>query len=75
MDSEGIRQIFWCEIWAPLSSAKRHDNSRIVALFLDSLFEEALFDDEGAWIVAKAGSLQLPRPQNTKECPGSSLLH
>ena len=50
---EVIKEIPWRDIWTPLAVAKRRGNLRIADVFLNSLFAEALFDDEGAWITAR----------------------
>lgn len=39
----------WQEIWTPLCEAKRHGNLGITQVFLDALFEQAVFDDRGVW--------------------------
>ncbi len=47
--TEGMKLISWQEIWTPLSEAKRQGNLGITETFLDTLFEQAVFDDRGAW--------------------------
>lgn len=71
IDSQGIRLISWLDIWTAVSSAEKDGNSQIVELFLIRLFEEALFNDEGAWLVANTR----PKPHKTEEWTASSLLH
>ena len=73
-DSEETRLILWHEIWPSLSLAERRGNSQIVAVFLDRLLEQAVFDDEGAWVVAKAESHWLPAAE-TERRTESNLLH
>jgi hypothetical protein len=70
IDSHGIRLISWLDIWTAVSSAERHGNLQIVELFLIKLFEEGVFDDEGAWSVPNTA-----RPHKTEESAASSLLH
>lgn len=47
--TQGMKLIPWQEIWTPLSEAKRQGNLGITQVFLDTLFEQALFDDHGVW--------------------------
>lgn len=44
-----IRLIPWQEIWRALFVAKLRGSSKITEIFLNSLFAEAVFDDQGAW--------------------------
>lgn len=74
MGREGTRLILWREMWPRLSAAKRHGYSQIVTVFLERLFEEAVFDDEGAWIV-KPDSIGWPPPAETEERTESNLPH
>lgn len=39
----------WREIWDSLASARLRGNGRMVEVFYDTLFNEAVFDDRGAW--------------------------
>ncbi len=39
----------WGEIWASLNAARLRGNGRMVEVFYDTLFNEAVFDDRGAW--------------------------
>ncbi len=39
----------WKHIWASLAAAKLRGNGRMVQVFYDTLFNEAVFDDRGAW--------------------------
>ena len=39
----------WKNIWDSLTSARLRGNGRMVEVFYDTLFNEAVFDDRGAW--------------------------
>jgi maltooligosyltrehalose synthase len=39
----------WNEIWTSLTIAALRGNRRMVEVFYETLFEEAVFDDRGAW--------------------------
>lgn len=39
----------WRDIWDSLTTARLQGNARMVEVFYDTLFEEAVFDDRGAW--------------------------
>jgi hypothetical protein len=39
----------WKDIWSSLKIAKHGGNGEMVAVFYDTLFKEAVFDDNGAW--------------------------
>ncbi len=39
----------WNDIWASLAAARLRGNGRMVEVFYDTLFNEAVFDDRGAW--------------------------
>lgn len=39
----------WENIWASLTAARLRGNGRMVEVFYDTLFNEAVFDDRGAW--------------------------
>ncbi|MGH7845187.1 MAG: hypothetical protein ACREQW_08465 [Candidatus Binatia bacterium] len=56
IDSQEIRLISWLGIWTAVSAAKRHGNLQMLDLFLTRLFEEAMLDDEGAWLVPNTAS-------------------
>jgi hypothetical protein len=47
----------WDDIWTSLTIARLRGNVRMVEVFYDTLFEEAVFDDRGAWSlnIIKAG--------------------
>ncbi len=48
-DREAMTLIPWKDIWASLNIAKHRGNGEMVAVFYDTLFKEAVFDDNGAW--------------------------
>jgi hypothetical protein len=39
----------WNDIWTSLTMATLRGNWRMVEVFYDTLFKEAVFDDRGAW--------------------------
>ena len=39
----------WNDIWNSLTIASLRGNRRMVSVFYDTLFNEAVFDDRGAW--------------------------
>jgi maltooligosyltrehalose synthase len=39
----------WNDIWTSLTVAALRGNRRMVEIFYDTLFKEAVFDDRGAW--------------------------
>jgi hypothetical protein len=39
----------WKNIWVSLAAARLRGNGRMVEVFYDTLFNEAVFDDRGAW--------------------------
>ncbi len=39
----------WGDLWASLAAARLRGNGRMVEVFYDTLFNEAVFDDRGAW--------------------------
>ena len=39
----------WDNIWTSLAMARLRGNGRMVEVFYDTLFKEAVFDDRGAW--------------------------
>jgi hypothetical protein len=39
----------WNDIWRSLTVAALRGNRRMVEVFYDTLFKEAVFDDRGAW--------------------------
>lgn len=48
-EHSGMKFIPWDEIWASLAVAKIRGNGEMIEVFYDTLFKEAVFDDEGAW--------------------------
>ena len=48
-DREAMTLIPWKDIWSSLKIAKHGGNGEMVAVFYDTLFKEAVFDDNGAW--------------------------
>lgn len=48
-DRETMTLIPWEDIWTSLKIAKHGGNGEMVAVFYDTLFKEAVFDDNGAW--------------------------
>jgi hypothetical protein len=48
-DREMMTLIPWKDIWASLKIASHGGNGEMVAVFYDTLFKEAVFDDNGAW--------------------------
>jgi hypothetical protein len=39
----------WNDIWNSLTLASLRGNRRMIEVFYDTLFKEAVFDDRGAW--------------------------
>ena len=39
----------WNDIWTSLTMASLRGNRRMVEVFYETLFNEAVFDDRGAW--------------------------
>jgi len=46
---EAMTLIPWEDIWTSLKIARHRGNGEMVAVFYDTLFKEAVFDDNGAW--------------------------
>jgi hypothetical protein len=44
-----MKLIPWEDIWTSLSVARIRGNSDMIDVFYDTLFREAIFDDDGAW--------------------------
>jgi hypothetical protein len=44
-----MRLIPWEDIWTSLRVARIRGNGEMIAVFYDTLFKEAVFDDDGAW--------------------------
>lgn len=49
VDREMMTLIPWKDIWNSLKIASHRGNGEMVAVFYDTLFKEAVFDDNGAW--------------------------
>ena len=50
-DFAGMKLIPWRDIWGTLSVAKTRGNRRMIEVFYDRLFRDAVFDDRGAWSI------------------------
>ena len=50
-DFEGMKLIPWRDIWGTLSVAKTRGNRRMIEVFYETLFKDAVFDDRGAWSI------------------------
>jgi hypothetical protein len=48
-DSESMKLIPWEDIWTSLRVAQIRGNGEMIDVFYDTLFKEAIFDDDGAW--------------------------
>ena len=48
-DHEAMTLIPWKDVWASLTVARHRGNGEMVEVFYDTLFKEAVFDDNGAW--------------------------
>jgi hypothetical protein len=44
-----MKLIPWEDIWTSLRVARIHGNGDMIDVFYDTLFREAIFDDDGAW--------------------------
>ena len=44
-----MKLIPWEDIWTSLRVARIRGNGEMIAVFYDTLFKEAVFDDDGAW--------------------------
>jgi hypothetical protein len=44
-----MKLIPWEDIWTSLRVARIRGNGEMIEVFYDTLFKEALFDDNGAW--------------------------
>lgn len=50
LTSDGnMKLIPWKDIWISLRVARTRGNGEMIEVFYDTLFKEAIFDDEGAW--------------------------
>jgi len=48
-NDETMKLIPWEDIWTSLSVARIRGNREMIEVFYDTLFKEAVFDDDGAW--------------------------
>jgi hypothetical protein len=46
---EAMTLIPWEDIWSSLRVAKHRGNGEMIEVFYDTLFKDAIFDDNGAW--------------------------
>ena len=46
---ESMKLIPWEDIWTSLRVARIRGNGDMIDVFYDTLFREAIFDDDGAW--------------------------
>ena len=46
---EAMKLIPWEDIWTSLRVARIRGNGEMIDVFYDTLFKEAVFDDDGAW--------------------------
>lgn len=46
-----MKLIPWEDIWTSLRVARIRGNGEMIEVFYDTLFKEALFDDQGAWAI------------------------
>jgi hypothetical protein len=46
---EAMKLIPWKDIWSSLRVAKHRGNGEMIEVFYDTLFKDAVFDDNGAW--------------------------
>jgi hypothetical protein len=44
-----MKLIPWEDIWTSLRVARIRGNGEMIEIFYDTLFKEAVFDDNGAW--------------------------
>lgn len=49
IDRGPMKLIPWEEIWHSLRDARIRGHGEMIAVFYETLFKEALFDDHGAW--------------------------
>jgi hypothetical protein len=50
-NGETMKLIPWEDIWTSLRVARIRGNGEMIDVFYDTLFKEAIFDDDGAWSV------------------------
>ena len=48
-NEESMKLIPWEDIWTSLRVARVRGNGEMIDVFYDTLFKEAVFDDDGAW--------------------------
>ena len=48
-NGETMKLIPWEDIWTSLRVARIRGNGEMIDVFYDTLFKEAVFDDDGAW--------------------------
>jgi hypothetical protein len=48
-DRVQMKLIPWEDIWTSLRVARIRGNGEMIEVFYDTLFKEAVFDDNGAW--------------------------
>lgn len=48
---ETMKLIPWEDIWTSLRVARIRGNGEMIDVFYDTLFKEAVFDDDGAWSI------------------------
>lgn len=48
-NAESLKLIPWEDIWTSLRVARIRGNGEMIDVFYDTLFKEAVFDDDGAW--------------------------
>lgn len=48
---ESLKLIPWEDIWTSLRVARIRGNGEMIDVFYDTLFKEAVFDDDGAWAI------------------------
>lgn len=48
-DRSAMKRIPWSEIWRSLHSARMRGQGEMIEVFYDTLFKDAVFDDDGAW--------------------------
>lgn len=48
---ETMKLIPWEDIWTTLRVARIRGNGEMIDVFYDTLFKEAVFDDDGAWSI------------------------
>ncbi|HXG49880.1 MAG TPA: hypothetical protein VNN77_00545 [candidate division Zixibacteria bacterium] len=53
----GMKLIPWSEIWSSLKVARARGDGKMIEVFYETLYKEAVFDDRGAW------SLETRRPR------------